>query len=126
MFDPEEAIELVRRDVELGMADWLIADPGLDAAGFRLLDSFADDAAFVGPETGSVAVPWVWVGRHGGVGMGLAPTGNVVEVRGLTVVRDDDGTPTFTRFVDWVSALAGMGVGLFSRPVVDESAGLEL
>ena len=44
--------------------------------------------------------------------MGYLPTGRTIEVRGVTIVSDRDGDPTFARFVDWVSALAELGIPL--------------
>ena len=52
--------------------------------------------------------------------MGYLPTGRTIEVRGVTIVSDRAGDPSFARFVDWVSALAELGIPLLARPVVDD------
>jgi hypothetical protein len=122
MPDPSEAIELVARDVESGMGEWLRADvDSLERAGFRVLEEFArDENGIRGAESGTVAVPWAWVGRHDADVMGFAPTGRVIELRGVTMVRDTEDGPAFTRFVDWITALGQMGISLWTRPVVDD------
>ena len=38
----------------------------------------------------------------------------------MTIVSDRHGEPTFARFVDWVSALAELGIPLLARPVIDD------
>jgi hypothetical protein len=119
--DPGEALALVRDDVERGMGAWLLADDEIDGAGFRLLEPFdSEEVPINSTQTGTVVIPWAWRGRHDGDVMGFAPTGRVIDVHGVTLVRDTDDGPTYSRFVDWVSALGQMGVGLFSRPIVDE------
>lgn len=126
MPDPGEALALVRDDVERGMGEWLRADTGIDGSGFRLLEPFdAEEVPINSTQTGTVVIPWAWLGRHDGDVMGVTPTGRVIEVHGVTLVRDTDDGPRYSRFVDWVSALGQMGVGLFSRPVIDEGAPLD-
>jgi hypothetical protein len=122
MPEAQDALELVAQDVQEGMGRWLRADDdSIERAGFRVLEPFdVEREGIRGPETGTVAVPWAWVGRHEEDVMGFAPTGQVVELRGVTLVRDTEAGPAFSRFVDWVSALGQMGVGLWTRPVVDE------
>ncbi|MGH9275341.1 MAG: hypothetical protein ACRDZU_11905 [Acidimicrobiales bacterium] len=121
MPDPIEALALVRDDVERGMGDWLRADEEIDGAGFRLLEPFdVEDVPINSAQTGTVVIPWAWVGRHDGDVMGFTPTGRVIDLHGVTIVRDTDDGPRYSRFVDWVSALGQMGVGLFSRPVIDD------
>jgi hypothetical protein len=134
MPDPEEARELVRQDVEIGFGSWLRSDADVDRAGFRILEPFdAETEPIMNHESGTVVIPWAWVGRHEAVesdddggphppadAMGYLPTGRVVEVRGVTLVRDTEDGPAFSRFVDWVSALADIGVVVSPRPVTDE------
>ncbi|MFZ6005134.1 MAG: hypothetical protein ACOYXM_14505 [Actinomycetota bacterium] len=116
-----DAHDLVRQDVERGIGEWLRADDEVDSPGFRLLEPFDDPSdPLVSPNTGTVAVPWAWVGRHVHDVMGYLPTDRVIEVRGVTIVRDTESGPAFSRFVDWVSALAQMGVVVSSRAVTDE------
>ena len=103
------------------MGEWLRADDEVDGAGFRLLEPFdREEVPINSSQTGTVVIPWAWRGRHDGDVMGFAPTGRVVDVHGVTLVRDTDDGPKYSRFVDWISALAQMGVGLFSRPVIDD------
>jgi hypothetical protein len=109
------------RDVEVGIGEWLRADEDIDGAGFRLLEPFDREADQLrNAETGTVVIPWAWVGRHDGDVMGFTPTGRVIDVHGVTLVRDTEDGPKYSRFVDWVSALGQMGVGLFSRPIIDD------
>jgi len=112
----DAAEELVRQDVEQGIGGWLNSAADVDLAGFRVLEPFVGDP-ISNAETGTVAVPWAWVGRHEGEVMGYLPTGNVVEVRGISVVRDTDDGPAFSRFVDWVGVLAQIGVSFTTRPI---------
>lgn len=120
MPDPSEALELVQRDVERGVGEWLSPDD-VDGAGFRVLEPFdREPNPIAAPDGGPVAIPWAWVGRHTGDVMGYLPTGQIVEVRGVTLVRDTEKGPAFSRFIDWVGALGDMGVTVFTRPVTDE------
>lgn len=131
MPDPREAVEAVARDVAEAIGAWLTPDPELDRAGFRLLEPFESDGeALASPDQATVAVPWAWVGRHvrdeaHAEGphptdvMGFLATDQAVELRGVTLVRGESGDLRFSRFVDWTSALADIGVGLFTRPVTD-------
>ncbi len=58
MPDPNEAIELVQRDVEVGVGEWLRADD-VDRGGFRILEPFdREPGPIAGADGGSVAVPW--------------------------------------------------------------------
>ena len=126
MPDAGAARELVQRDVEAGIGSWLVAADDIDRRGFRVLEPFDDESAPLQNDGGTVVVPWAWVGRHEAEAMGFRPTGLTIEVRGVTIVSDADGGPTFSRFVDWVSALADMGVSLSTRGVLDDpqSAGV--
>lgn len=121
MPDPGEALAMVEEDVKNGMGDWLRAADEVEGAGFRLLEPFdREEVPINSSQTGTVVIPWAWRGRHDGDVMGFAPTGRVVDVHGVTLVRDTDDGPKYSRFVDWTSVLAQMGVGLFSRAVLDD------
>jgi hypothetical protein len=123
MPDPNEALQLVRDDVTEGIGRWLLSSDDLQNAGFRVLEPFDDEPEPVrSPATGTVVVPWAWVGRHEEDVMGYLPTHQVVELRGVTLVRDTPDGPGFTRFVDWVSALAQMGITMATRPIEDDPA----
>lgn len=123
MPEPGEALELVIEDVTRGIGEWLRADDDIPGSGFRLLEPFERDAEQLrNAETGTVVVPWGWTGRHDGDVMGVTPTGRIIDIHGVTLVRDTEQGPQFSRFVDWISALGQMGVGLFSRPVIDDGA----
>ena len=116
-----EAIDLVRRDVEQGIGSWLIADDDVEGAGFRIQERFERDGGLLGNEdTGTNAVPWAFRGRHDRDVMGFLPTGRIIDVEGVTIIHETDDGERYARFVDWVGALAQMGVGLFNRPVLDD------
>jgi len=126
MPEPSVALEMVEQDVTQTMAAWLEAQS--DDQGFSvLLHSDEDDLSHVfSSALGDVAVPWTWTGVHIGTQddddrdvMGYRPTGRTVEVRGVTIVSDGDTELLYARFVDWVSALAEIGVPLSARPVED-------
>jgi hypothetical protein len=137
MPDLEEAVDGVRRDVTAAIGEWLVPDTSLDRGGFRVLDPFdaalareADGEALATPDQTTVAVPWAWVGRHVRTArsldtphptdlMGMLATDRVVELRGVTLVRGEGDDLRFSRFIDWTSALAELGIGIFSRPVTD-------
>ncbi len=120
------ALELVQQDVAEGLAAWL--EPRSNDHGFAVLRRDEDDLShLLSSSLGDVAVPWTWTGVHRGLEddddrdvMGYRPTWQTVQVRGVTIVSDRDGDPTFARFVDWVSALAEIGVPLLARPIVDD------
>jgi len=126
MPETDVAMELVQQDVTAQMAAWL--EPQSDDHGFRVLRDEEDDLSNVlSSALGDAAVPWTWTGVHRGLEeddnrdvMGYLPTGRTVEVRGVTIVSDRGGEPTFARFVDWVSALAELGIPLLARPVIDD------
>jgi hypothetical protein len=121
MPDPGEALELVMDDVERGMRAWLSVDDDLEASGFRLLEPFdREPDQFRNDETGTAVIVWAYRGRHAGDIMGIVPTGRIIDVHGVTIVRDTEEGPRYSRFVDWITALGEMGVGLFSRPIIDE------
>jgi hypothetical protein len=119
------ALELVQQDVSEGLTAWL--EPRSDDHGFAVAGRDEDDLShLLSSSLGDVAVPWTWTGVHRATDddedrdvMGYQPTGLTIEVRGVTIVSDRDGEVTFARFVDWVSALAEIGVPLLARPVVD-------
>lgn len=131
MPDPREAVEAVERDVTEAIGAWLMPDPELDRPGFRLLEPFESDGeGLTSPDQATVAVPWAWVGRHASDAatpegthptdlMGFLATDRAVELRGVTLVRGESGDLRFSRFVDWTSALADIGVGIFTRPITD-------
>ena len=64
-------------------------------------------------------MPWTWTGVHRGIEgdddrdvMGYQPTGKTIQVRGVTIVSDRGAETTFAGFVDWVSALAEIGISV--------------
>ena len=126
MPETDVALELVQQDVTAALTKWL--EPQADGHGFAVLRTDEDDLSnLLSSAIGDVAVPWTWTGVHRGTEeddtrdvMGYLPTGRTLEVRGVTIVSDRDGDPTFARFVDWVSALAELGIPLLARPVVDD------
>jgi hypothetical protein len=126
MPETDAALELVRDDVTQGLTAWV--EPQSNDHGFAVLRRDEDDLShLLSSPLGDVAVPWTWTGVHRGLEgdddrdvMGYQPTGKTIEVRGVTIVSDRDGEVTFARFVDWVSALAEIGVPLLARPVVDD------
>ena len=127
MPEPREAEDLVRRDVEEGIGSWLLADESVEGAGFRLLEDLGlEDGHLTNSDAGTVAIPWGYRGRHERDVMGLLPTGRIIDIKGVTLVHETSDGPRFSRFVDWIGALGQMGVGLFSRPVLDDppNAGL--
>lgn len=121
MPEPAEALAMVEEDIRTGIGEWLRAHDDIPGAGFRLLEPFDNEEVPINSaQTNTVVIPWAWRGRHDADVMGFAPTGRIVDLHGVTLVRDTDTGPGFSRFVDWTSALAQMGVGLFSRAVIDE------
>lgn len=126
MPERDVALELVQEDVTQGLTAWL--EPQSNDHGFAVLRRDRDDLDHLlsSPHGDDVAVPWTWTGVHRGTEgdddrdvMGYQPTGKTIEVRGVTIVSDRGGEITFARFVDWVSALAAIGVPVSARPVVD-------
>ena len=129
MPETDVALELVQQDVTAQMAAWL--EPQSNDQGFAVLrdnrDDDEDDLAHLhSSQLGDVAVPWTWTGVHQGIDgdddrdvMGYQPTGKTIQVRGVTIVSDRDGETTYARFVDWVSALAELGIPLAAQPVLD-------
>jgi hypothetical protein len=123
MPETDVALELVREDVTQGLTAWL--EPQSNDQGFAVLRRDEDDLShLLSSALGDVAVPWTWTGVHRGIDgdddrdvMGYRPTGKTIAVRGVTIVSDRDGETTFARFVDWVSALAEIGIPLAAQPV---------
>lgn len=128
MPETDVALELVQQDVTANLAAWL--EPQSNDQGFAVLrddDDDEDDLAHLhSSQRGDVAVPWTWTGVHRGIEgdddrdvMGYQPTGRTIQVRGVTIVSDRGVEPTYARFVDWVSALAELGIPLAAQPVID-------
>ena len=118
------ALELVELDVTANLAAWL--EPQANDQGFAVLrdddNDESDLAQLHSSELGDVAVPWTWTGVHRGIlgdddrdVMGYQPTGKTIQVRGVTIVSDRGPEPTYARFVDWVSALAELGIPLAAQ-----------
>lgn len=133
MPDEETALAEVVNDVVAGLSTWLSHEDLGDDGGFLPPDS-RDRAGIMRSDAGDIAVQWAWRGRHVGRPpkdddphdepdkqdvMGYLPTGEVIEVHGVTIVRDGPDGPLLSRYVDWVSALAQIGVPLGTRPVID-------
>ena len=115
--DRDQAVELVREDVERGVGRWLPADSPLEIG----VSGELSDAAFT-------AVQWVHRGRNAGAGsdpfIGLAPTGTEVEVHGVTLIEEIDGGPVlFRRYVDWVGVFDQLGLAVNGRLAVSEHPG---
>ncbi|MEO7428419.1 MAG: hypothetical protein ABIY48_03455 [Acidimicrobiales bacterium] len=130
MIDPTEAEALVARDTELGLADAFAPTEGFRVVRPAERDELAMADGSEEPITNgqATAVAWTWSGVHKerSERIPYTPTGRDVEVHGLTVVTEaSDGSPRFHRYVDWLSALAQIGVTLSDRPVFDEPTALE-
>lgn len=118
--DTEQAIELVRQDVNAGVGSWLPAASDLEVT----LGGNVGDSAFV-------TVRWVHRGRNEAAGegpddpfIGLARDGAEVEVHGVTLVEDrGEDEPLFHRFVDWVGVYDQLGLAVSGRLVVSEHPG---
>lgn len=114
--DPDRAIALAREDIDGGVGRWLPASAELQVE----LSGQVGDSAFT-------AVRWVHRGTNTGTDdpfLGLAPTGDEVEVHGITLVEDrGDGEPVFHRFVDWVGVFDQLGMAVGGRLTVSEHPG---
>jgi hypothetical protein len=130
MIDPAEVEGMVRDDTRLGLGDAFEPTEGFAVVRLAERDGLGDADVLDDPITNqqATAVAWTWTGIHTSASERLPyqPTDRPVVVNGLTVVtEDDDGEPRFHRFVDWVSALAQIGVTLTDRPVWDVPEVLE-
>ena len=138
--DFETAHDLIRRDVEAGIAGFVTGIPDDPSHGFQFMEEFdrwRDGGVHTRSED-TFVVPWVFRGIHDVEPqlegqeprdvMGFVPTRQVVEVRGCTIAHweTDDAEPRFTRFIDWAGAMAQIGVTFLKRPVIDdpENAGM--
>lgn len=114
--DADRAVALAREDIEAGVGRWLPASSDLEVS----LAGPVGDSAFT-------AVRWVHRGTNTGVDdpfLGLAPTGDEVEVHGVTLVEDGgEGGAVFHRFVDWVGVFDQLGMAVGGRLAVSEHPG---
>ena len=114
--DTDRAVALAREDVDAGVGRWLPATADLEMD----LSGPVGDSAFI-------AVRWVHRGTNTGADdpfLGLAPTGDLVEVHGVTLVEDrGDAEPVFHRFVDWVGVFDQLGMAVGGRLTVSEHPG---
>lgn len=120
MLEAARIVELVEEDVTVVLRGDLPADPELEGGGFTLAEptSFARDLA-IRDERGTVAaVAWQWKGIHRGL-FGIAPTNEVVIVRGATLVAGTDEEPALHRYIDWLDVLGQIGMTVSPRPIVD-------
>jgi hypothetical protein len=124
MIDPAEVEGMVRDDTRLGLGDAFEPTEGFAVVRLAALDGHGDADVSDDPITNeqATAVAWTWTGRHSAATERLPyqATDRDVVISGLTVVTEDEnGEPRFHRFVDWVTALAQIGVTLTDRPVWD-------
>jgi hypothetical protein len=69
--------------------------------------------------TGTTAVAWRYQTVHAGEFLGLAATGQAVLIEGVTLAAYPDDTTGWqlTRYIDWLSVAAQLGLTLSGRPV---------
>jgi len=125
--DAREIAAQVRSDVE-GRLGKYFAPVDDEPTGFQAVETFGDDGIVEGSTDNGgtfTFVRWRWRGRHlepvpdrlGGMDL-VAPTGNAVEVEGLTAVEARrDGQFVARWFVDWLGVYAQLGVIIAGRPI---------
>ncbi len=74
----------------------------------------------------AAAVAWRYTGVHSEVFLGMAPTGRVVEVEGITIVQGTVGDPQLRSLIDWHSVLVQIGAATGGRPVTELPADFPL
>ena len=148
MVEFADAERIVRADLAQGMEGFLsIHDE--NSHGFAIQAQFEREAdGGLSSAAGSIAIPWSYRGVHDlprdgdddaldadpereqqkarlrrifppHDKMGFVFTGREVEVQGVTIVHEHNGPVEVSRFVDWVGAMAQIGIGLMKRPVLD-------
>jgi hypothetical protein len=64
---------------------------------------------------GATVMPWRWTGLHSGPFFEVRPTGNRVDIVGVTVVTEDGNDVRFHRIVDWLTMYRQLGLMMVCR-----------
>jgi hypothetical protein len=111
--DPATATALVHDDVRAAFGEAFPGDVSTP-------EPFETDLRIASATT--IAVPWRWIGRHDAAFLDIPATGTVVDILGVTLLREDDeGTLVHHRLVDWMSLYQRLGVVIGSAWTLDRS-----
>ena len=128
----DDVVSAGAEDVRIQLGAYFQSD---DPDAFTTIGTFGDGGAVQGTASADrvfTFVRWKWVGRHlesipsridpyddeEDRKLVARPTGNLVEVQGLTVIEERSGGEKYARwFVDWLSVYAQLGIVSPGRPV---------
>ena len=120
----EETRDMVFGDIQRGIGD--IFEP-LDGDAISVQEDLAVHLERSDAPAAAVAVPWVYRCRHVGIFQRLFPTNRELEMHGVTFVdfepkepKDEQGSPVFHRYIDWLGVLNQLGITVNWRVPVDE------
>jgi SnoaL-like polyketide cyclase len=102
MFD---SVTATREDLEKGLQSAFTVMPPIDMGSPVNADLLQNDKY--------AAVQWTLTAQHTKPFCGIAPTGRVVVIEGLTIVelpQKDGDEPQFMRFIDWSKVFGQLGV----------------
>ncbi len=82
---------------------------------FDLVAPFGDFLPIEDDDANVTVVPWIWRGRHEGPFFEARPTGNLVEVTGVTMVTRKGDDFVYHRIVDWQTLYRQIGFLMVCR-----------
>jgi len=104
-----DVFDVVQKDLEAGFKGVFDAGP----------DAFVRVNGTEPAPAGTTAVAWQYQTTHAGEFLGLAATGQPVLIEGVTLATypDDVTGWQLTRYIDWLSVAAQLGLTFSGRPV---------
>jgi hypothetical protein len=107
-----ESVPKLLEEVESDVRDALgQAFPGR----FDLVAPFGDFLPIEDANANVTVVPWIWRGRHEETFFEARPTGNLVEVTGVTMVTQKGSEILYHRIVDWQTLYRQIGFLMVCR-----------
>jgi hypothetical protein len=117
----EDAFAAAQEDIVGGLSPAFEPVDDDDGNGFEQSKHFRDMTT-IADENGEVAaVVWTYRCRHVDWFGTVPPTGEVLTIRGTTVVDNRGGETLFHRYVDWLAVYGDLGYTLYQRQMVDKA-----
>ncbi len=116
MLTPGDLQDYVRKELTDTFAEWT----GGHAPAPFAVDFPLPAAILLTDDNTRAAVRWTLTWTHNRALHGIWPTGRAVELQGCHVVEEIGAGPTWrvTRYIDWLSFYAQLGLGLTGRPTL--------
>lgn len=115
----DNAFELAHDDVVRGLSPAFEPLQDAEGDGFEMSHHFRDTEVMSGEQTASVV--WTYRCKHVEQFGHIPATGQVLTIRGVTVVDTRKGDPLFHRYIDWLAVYSALGYTLYQRQMVDQA-----